>query len=626
LYLSFSRLLTEADAAGGSNHYTDSLEPEDMDPVAAAFALLLGATLLGSVAVVRRLYTPVRPWRDVARARLVYGVPWGSLVVVIGVCGVYLFVQDGITDLANPVTIPYRAWSYFSPLGMVTASFSHAGPSHIVGNLIGAAVVAPLAEYAWGHYPDDGVGEDASAWRTNPWLRAFVLFPLIVLVVGLGTSLFALGPVIGFSGVVFAFAGFAIVHYPIPTLIGTIGVQGALITILQALQQPVSVYIAEPTPPGPPSWATIAIQGHALGFFVGVVLGLLLLRSRGNRPNPLHLWLAVLLFGFSKSLWAIYWFGAENTFVLLRGPGVVLVIALAVVVTLAVTGADRPLVPRSLSGRFARASDLSPVDRPLELAGAGRTGESASRLDRIAELVRSEGTEPSSTGRTHQRGAFAVVLLVTAVLAGMAIPTNLLLVDGATASESAVEIEGYTVEYAEGVDSQLVSPIVIGPFDETITLESSGVIVSNEQRQIWLEAVTSQQLAFTGEETVYVGEPGWREAVTVERTGWEPVGNETVYQVWIEGGSEGRQLAHESNESAADVRLDDRELTVTSEDGEFVLDVEATNDGTDTATVSLPTADEPTEANGLTFEYDNGTVYAASNGTEVAVLERETYS
>ncbi len=55
----------------------------------------------------------------------------------------YLFVQDGVTDLYDPVTIPYRAWSYFYPLGIVTSSFSHASFGHLLGNLIAAAVVAP---------------------------------------------------------------------------------------------------------------------------------------------------------------------------------------------------------------------------------------------------------------------------------------------------------------------------------------------------------------------------------------------------------------------------------------------------------------------------------------------------
>jgi len=33
------------------------------------------------------------------------------------------------------------------------------------------------------------------------------------------------------------------------------------------------------------------------------------------------------------------------------------------------------------------------------------------------------------------------------------------------------------------------------------------VIVASDRREIWLEAVSAQRLAFTGEETVYVGGP-----------------------------------------------------------------------------------------------------------------------
>ncbi|MFU8868278.1 rhomboid family intramembrane serine protease [Natronococcus sp.] len=587
-----------------------------MDPIAVGFGLVVLATLLGSVAVVRRLYRPERPWGEAARARLVWGVPWGSIVVLVGVCGVYLFVQDGITDFADPVTLPYRAWSYFAPLGMLTASFSHAGPSHLLGNLAGAAVVAPIAEYAWGHYPDD----ERDSRLADPRVRALVVFPLVVVAVGLATSLFALGPVIGFSGIVFAFAGFAIVHYPIATLIGTVGLQGALLTVLRALQSPISVHVAEASPPGPPSWATIAIQGHGLGFFIGIVLGVVVLERRSRRPNPLHLWLAVLLFGFGKSLWAIYWFGGESTFVLLQGPGVVVVAILAVVVTVAVTGSATPLIPRRLR-RTEKSSDRTAADRALELArtSADRTG---ARLERVAAIA-GGGTE---TGRRHhRRAAFLVVLLVTASLAGVAVPTNLLLIDGETTADAAVEIEGYTVTYEEAAQNQLVSPVAVGPLEEAVSIESSGVIVSNDRHQIWLDAVSSQQLAFSGEETVYVGGPGWREAVTVERTGWEPVGNETVYQVWIEGGGEDRQLAHESNGSTADARIDGRTVTVATEDGEFLLEV-AGPDEDGSATVPVPAENESATADGLAFEREDGTIYAVSNGTEVPVAVEETYT
>lgn len=210
--------------------------------------LFVVAAVLASVAVVRRLHGPARRWGDVARSRLVMGVPWGSLLVIALVYCVYLFVQDGITAFGNPVTLPYRAYSYFYPLGMLTASFSHAGPGHLIGNLAGAAVVAPIAEYAWGHYPDER-GETAFAsWRTDPWIRALVIFPLIVVAITIGSSLFALGPVIGFSGVVFAFAAFALVHYPIVTLVGVLGVQGALLTLYRALQTPIGVYVSQSRP------------------------------------------------------------------------------------------------------------------------------------------------------------------------------------------------------------------------------------------------------------------------------------------------------------------------------------------------------------------------------------------
>ncbi|MDG5759396.1 rhomboid family intramembrane serine protease [Natronococcus sp. A-GB1] len=583
-----------------------------MDPIAVGFGLAVLATLLGSVAVVRRLYRPERPWGEAARARLLWGVPWGSIVVLVGVCCVYLFVQDGITDFADPVTIPYRAWSYFAPLGMLTASFSHAGPSHLLGNLAGAAVVAPIAEYAWGHYPD----KERGSRLADPRVRALVVFPLVVVAVGLATSLFALGPVIGFSGIVFAFAGFAIVHYPIPTLIGTVGLQGALLTVLQALQSPITVHVAEASPPEPPSWATIAIQGHGLGFFIGIVLGVLVLERRSRRPNPLHLWLAILLFGFGKSLWAIYWFGGENTFVLLRGPGIVVVAILAVVVTVAVTGSATPLLPRRLR-RSEGSVDRTTADRALELArrSADRTG---ARLERVAAIAGG-----ANVGRRHhKRAAFLAVLLVTASLAGVAVPTNLLVIDGETTADAAVEIEGYTVTYEEGAQNQLVSPVAVGPLEEAVSMESSGVIVSSDRHQVWLDAVSSQQLAFSGEETVYVGGPGWREGVTVERTGWEPVGNETVYQVWLEGGGEERQLAHESTESTADARIDDRNVTVATEDGEFLLEVSHQNE---TAIVPVPAENELATADGIAFEREDGTIYAVSNGTEVPIAAEETY-
>ncbi|WP_339103691.1 rhomboid family intramembrane serine protease [Haloterrigena salinisoli] len=600
--------------------------------LSVVFPLFVVAAVLASVAVVSRLHGPGRRWGDVARSRLVMGVPWGSLLVIALVFCVYLFVQDGITAFGNPVTLPYRAYSYFYPLGMLTASFSHAGPGHLIGNLAGAAVVAPIAEYAWGHYPDERGATASASWRTDPWIRALVIFPLIVVAITIGSSLFALGPVIGFSGVVFAFAAFALVHYPVVTLVGVLGVQGALLTVYRALQTPIGVYVARPRPPSAPSWAGIAIQGHALGFFIGLVLGIALLRRRGSRPDALRVWIAILLFGFAQGLWQIYWFGSANVYYLFQGPGVLVVVLLALVVTIAITASERPVVPERIDRRLARLGGSSPdsaadaaVDRSLALA-RGSDRSSTSPLERIGEIATAttgESTRLSSV--TRRKTAMFAVVAVFAVVAGMAIPVNLFVLDDATVSaESAVEIEDYTVQYAEGVENQKVSPVQVGPLAEAVSLESSGVIVSSTERQIWVEVVPANRLAFTGDAEVVVGGPGWRETVHVERTGWEPVGNDTVYQVEIWPDGEDRRLAHESEGSRADVRIDDRNVSIESRDGEFVLEVES-QAGETVETTTIPASGESATAGGLTFERVDDTIYASADGTRIAVASEETY-
>ncbi|MFA9415636.1 rhomboid family intramembrane serine protease [Natrinema sp. HArc-T2] len=604
-----------------------------MRTLGVLLAVVVAASLIGSIAVVRWVHRPARDWYDVARARLVYGIPWGSLVVIAFVLAVYLFVQSGLADFDDPVTIPFRTWSYFYPLGMATASFSHAGPGHLIGNLAGTAVVAPIAEYAWGHYPDERDPVRTDSWAVDPRVRAVVVFPLAVIGVGLVMSLFALGPVIGFSGVVFALAGFAIVHYPIATIIATLGVQSAVLRLYYALQEPIRVYTAEPSPPSAPSWAGIAIQGHALGLFVGFVLGIALLKRRHSRPDPLRLWLAVLLFGFSKGLWAIYWFGAENTFVLYQGPGVAVVAVLALVVTLSMTASDTPLLPPRLQRLVSQSpndSDLPSVARSLELAGTARDRVVTARIDRVRELVRGTGDhEPSLSKLTRRRAALLAVVVVLAILAGMAVPANFLVVDDATASsDSALQIRDYTVEYVEGVPNELVTGIGIEAIESDDGLESSGVVVASERREIWLEVISTQRLAFTGEETVTVGGPGWREDVHVERAGWEPVGNDTVYQVWLWEDGDDRQLAYESNDSRAEARIAGRNVTVSSDGGTFALAV-TSSDGNETdavATTPIPAANETATAGGLTFERDEKTIYAAADGTRVAIASKETYN
>ena len=585
----------------------------------ALVAALIALTLAVSLGVLRRLDHTERRWREILEARFVLGVPWGSLVVIAFVLAVYLFVQDGISDFENPVVFPYRAWSYSYPLGMVTAPFSHASSGHLIGNLTGTIVVAPIAEYAWGHYTDREDGRLAPL-TTNPWLRALVTFPLAVVTVGILTGIFAFGPVIGFSGVVFAFAGFAIVRYPITTLVAAVGAHGVVSTVYRAIQSPILEVAPQASPPSAPSWATVAIQGHALGFFLGFLLAVALCYRRGHRPNPLHLWVALVIYGFSKGLWMIYWFGPENTYVLFRAPGVLVVFALALVVTLAVTASERPALPPRIRERLPGGPTESErrLERALEIGASG--GAATSR--RIRELAVGPRDERlADIGR--QQAALAAVLIVLALIAGPAIPANAVTVDDATLGEgnSSLTVEGYTISYAEGVENEMVSVVDVPAFGGG-TVEASGVIVSSTERHIWFQKVSKNQLAFTGEETIYLGGPGWREAVHVEREGWSAVGNDTAYMVWLSADDEDRQLAHTSEPVTADVRIDGQNVTVVPAADGFSLEVA----GEEITTVDLPGENESVEAGGLTLERTDDAIYASSNGTYVQVASKETYN
>ncbi len=588
-----------------------------MIPPEGVVAVLIALTLTISLGVLRRLDGPQRRWRGVLGERFVLGVPWGTLVTVLAVLAVYLFVQDGVSDFENPVVFPYRAWSYQYPLGMATAPFSHASASHLTGNLAGTLVAAPIAEYAWGHYTDREDGRLAPL-TTTPWLRAFVAFPLAVVGVGLLTSLFAFGPVIGFSGVVFAFAGFAIVRYPIATLIATVGVQGVVLTVYRAIQSPILEVTPQASPPSAPSWATVAIQGHALGFLVGLLLAVFLFYRRGYRPDPLSLWTALVVYGFSKGLWMIYWFGPDS-YVLFRAPGVVVVLALALVVTLAVTASERPAFPTRVRKRLPGGPDDGErrLERTLEIAASG--GETAS--GRIRELaVGPRNDRLADIGR--KQTALVAVLIVLAAIAGPAIPANAVTVDDATVGEgnSSLTVEDYTITYAEGVENEMVSVVDVPAFGGD-TVDASGVIVSSTDRHIWFEYASASRLEFAGETSVELGGPGWRETVTAEREGWSAVGNDTAYSVWLSAEGGDRQLAHTSDPVTADVRIDGRTVTVVPDDGEFSLEVA----GEDSSSVAVPAENESVDAGGLTLERTDDAVYASSDGTSVQVASKERY-
>lgn len=269
--------------------------------------------------------------REALTDRFLYGVPWGSLVTVCGVVAFYLFAQSGLSHWNEPVTLPFRNWAYPYATGMLSSGFAHNSPSHLVGNMLATVVLAPLAEFVWGHYPHrerepsrPGQQRDATAvpetpvpaefdgprradntaeggtipsgtppvgtvveeepdgpqriWH-RPVVRALVIFPGIVFLVSLLTSIYALGWSLGFSGTVFAFLGFVLLRYPITTALSLLAIS-FLNTLLNTLLTPVLRQSAQAGPPAPPAWAGVNVQAHMLGFLLGVLLALALLWHR----------------------------------------------------------------------------------------------------------------------------------------------------------------------------------------------------------------------------------------------------------------------------------------------------------------------------------------------------------
>jgi membrane associated rhomboid family serine protease len=557
-----------------------------MVPRLAHRLAVLAALVLAAVAVVA-LDRPRGSWGERLRRRFLAGVPWGTLVSAGLVLAVYLFVQGGWSHWYAPVTIPFRAWSYFYPLGVVTAGFAHVGVGHLLGNLAGTLALAPLAEYAWGHFPGERGSYSFGSARTNPYVRAFLLFPGAVVAVGLLTAAFGIGPVIGFSGVVFAFAGFALVFYPVPTVLALVASDALRLAYL-SVRTPVVEASSSPGY-GAPWWAQIAVQAHALGLLLGVVLALGLLRRRGGAGRSgVRLWVGGALVAVSEALWAVYWFRGGETFVLYRAVGLALVALLATLVAVAGSASDRPLLDRIPDAVPARV-------RP--------------RLAPLRAVPR-------------WQSAAALLLVATAAVAGPAVPVNLLAASEEPVPGPSTEVRDYEVTYAENVTSGMVSVIDIELFGETTRVDTAGVIVRSESRNIWLTAVSKGELAFFGRQTVLLGGIGWRSLVVANRTGWVPVGGEPVYRVRLRNGGESFVAFRSAPSTAAPV-VAGRNVTVAAVGDGFRLRVSRNN--TTLGTTPLPANGSAATVGGLRLVRRSGAVYAVRNDTRVRVVRKERY-
>lgn len=548
----------------------------------------LGALILAlalAAVVLHRFSSDENGLVGTVKDRFVLGVPWGTLVVVALVYAIYYLVQGG-GQRGGPIVVGFRSWSYWYPQSMLFSSFTHSSHSHLMGNLFGTLAFAPIVEYAWGHYPrsadqadmgksvsDHGLGSRESRldrygrWLEHPAVRIGT-FVGVVFVVGIVGSLIVPGAAIGFSGVVFAFAGFALVTFPIAAVLAIVGIQVVRL-VYRSFTDPFVLAQAQERFVRP-SWADVAVQGHLYGLLIGVLLALVLLRYRDHSPNLRHVFFAVLVFAVSRSLQSIYWFLGNEGYVLFQALGTAGVILLATIIAVATIENDRLLVSR--------------IDLRVSTAVVG----------------------------------FIVALVLALALLG--VPYNLVSVTGGEEVEDGIEIQDYTVTYAEGVENKYISaldlPVYQGP-----SVRMSGVIVVSEKRNVWERSVSREQLEIDGSATVVLGDATWRETVRIQRTQWTVAGGNISYQVF--GRHDGAYYRlFESDLAVAQPTIDGKTIAIqpAASQSEIVVVANETVLGVE----PVPADGKHVQIENLSFERENNRLFVAHERTELLLAEYST--
>lgn len=519
--------------------------------------VLVGALVVAAVLITRYsghdLLSPVRE-------RFVLGVPWGTVTVIAGLYLIYYLVQ-GAGGEGGPIVEGFRSWSLWYPQGTIFSSFTHAGDGHIRGNVYGTIAFAPIAEYAWRHYPEDGARITTPVARIGAFVGAIVL-------VGLAGSLFVPGAIIGFSGVVFALAGFALVVRPLLAVGAMLAIQVVRL-VVDALFDPVVIAASQPQFVSP-SWANTALQGHLFGVLVGVLLAVALFGLRGESPDIRYVFFAALVFAVTRSLWAVYWFLGADEFVLFQAAGVAGVVVFATLVAFA----TRPAGTRLRS----RIGPAIPVR------------------------------------------AIAIILLggVIVVLATSGLVYSIVTVSPGEDLDGGVEVNDYTVAYVDDVEDQYIGAVEIPGIGSPLSTNVSGVVVASDQRNAWGLAISSSQLAFDGEATVPVGDATWRESVHIDRTEWSFVDGNSTYRVVAD--HDGGHLLHTDSPAEGNATLDDTVVSIEATDAGYDLLTRQTGSDT-TDRMSMLESNETADLGGLTFERVENDLFVSYDETELRLAE-----
>lgn len=531
--------------------------------------LNLGVLLVTAVLVVLALHgfgVSLRDPHQRLRERWIFGVPWGTIIAAGLLLFVYVVIQRGFWHPNRPVIVAYTAVSMFDPTGWLLAGFAHTSPGHLRGNVTSLLVFGPIVEWAWRHKRPDG--EPSDVWWRVPWIRAAILFPVGIVGVGILAALFSWGPVIGFSVAVYALMGIALVTAPVLALVALVA-REALRQLWHVAADPV-VITETSIRAVRPGWYGTAVQGHLVGLLLGVAIGVWWLRRRDRHPGIGKLWLSSVLLGLYLSLWAVWWILGPERFVLFRAVGVALTIVVATVIAFSV---------------------VTP----------------APELPRLREQLR----------------VTALGILLVSILAMGVVGVGLNLATAEAPPGDPVTTAGdYEIYYAENVPDGMVNIIDVEVLGLTTDVRTSGVIVYSDDRNVWRQMVSRVQLQARGGDRFTVGGLGWSEEITAQRTGWNPVGNATVYQVWV-GDDDGWHHAFASDPSTPDVVIDDREFMIAAQDGQYFIG--SSYDG-DHEWDRIPSHGESVTVHDVNVTRDGRELIAAHEGTEVTIATRETYN
>jgi len=616
----------------------------------SALGILRIAVLLAigsGLAYLARVGAP-KQWYEQLSERFVYGVPWGSLVTVLGVVAFYLFAQSGFSHWGSPVVLAFRSWSYLYPEGLLAAGFAHASSDHLLGNMIGTVVLAPIVEYAWSHYPpprerDTSDYEYAppghsqpettrptpTGLRHNPWVRALLIFPVAVIVVSIVTSVLAVGWSIGFSGTVFAFGGFAVIYFPLTTILAMIGFTGTGI-LVRTLQEPVVRVTADAGTPGPPSWFGVNVQAHLLGFLIGVLLALALLAHRNERRDAVRVFGATLVFALTRQLWSLAISGGEGVFIRHQAIGVIFVFGLTILITAIAGASDQPLPALVADFQIVRSRRtlaylwlgavavvagalwIQLVQSGIDLVGGALFVFSLAILA-VPALPVALPDGIVATPISHRQVLIFTLAVVALVVALPSFASNAPgMSDDPLAGEESLTVGDYQITYAEDLPH--------GRIDGN----ESGLIVVSERRGVWTAVTDRSQLARQGAATTVVGGFGWRETVEANRTGWELFQGDSAYVVDLEHDGTVRR-SFTSDAVTADLLLANHSIAVVPGSETFSLRV--SRDGESIGTTPIPRRDETGVVGPIRFstQLDGATrsVFAHQNGTRVLIATRE---